>query len=126
MAVVKDVIQGRKFFTVEGGASVKKISKMLTDKKITNIPVVSEKGYLLGIVSEKDVIKSFSRTDFLHLKARDVMTAKVVFVKDSDALEKVAKIFSEKTLRKLPVVKHKKVIGIISREDIISSFMKYY
>ncbi len=126
MAVVKDVLKGRKFFTVTDSTPVKKIGKILTDKKITNIPVVSEKGYLSGIVSEKDIIKSFSRADFLHLKARDIMTAKVVFVKESDALEKVAKIFSEKILRRLPVVKHKKVIGVITRDDIISSFMKYY
>jgi CBS domain-containing protein len=126
MAAVKDIIKGKKFFTVKDSTPVKKIGKMLTDKKITNVPVVSDKGCLLGVVSEKDIIKSFSRPDFLRLKAKDIMTTKIVSVKDSDALEKVAKIFSEKTLRKLPVVKRKKIIGIITREDIISSFMKYY
>jgi predicted transcriptional regulator len=62
----------------------------------------------------------------LNLKAKDVMTTKITYVRESDALEKVAKIFSEKTLRKLPVIKRRKVIGIITRDDIISSFMKYY
>ena len=126
MTTVKDIIKGRKFFTVKNDAPVKKVSKVLTERKVTNIPVVDGKGYLQGVVSEKDIIKSFSKADFLNLKAKDIMTTKVIFVKDSDALEKVAKIFSEKSLRKLPVVKRKKVIGIISRDDIISRFMKYY
>ena len=126
MATVKDVIKGRKFFTVQNDTPVKKISKVLTDMKVSNIPVVDKKGYLLGVVSEKDIIKCFSKSDFLSLKAEDIMTTKIIYVKDSDALEKVAKIFSEKTLRKLPVIKRKKVIGIITRDDIISRFMKYY
>ena len=126
MATVKDVIKGRKFFTVQNDTPVKKISKVLTDMKVSNIPVVDKKGYLLGVVSEKDIIKCFSKSDFLSLKAEDIMTTKIIHVKDSDALEKVAKIFSEKNLRKLPVIKRKKVIGIITRDDIISRFMKYY
>ena len=126
MATVKDIIKGRKFFTVRNDTPVKKVSKVLTERKVTNIPVVDGKGYLQGVVSEKDIIKCFSKADFLSLKAKDIMTTKVISVKDSDALEKVAKIFSEKSLRKLPVVKRKKVIGIISRDDIISRFMKYY
>ena len=126
MATVKDVIKGRKFFTVQNDTPVKKISKVLTDMKVSNIPVVDKKGYLLGVVSEKDIIKWFSKSDFLSLKAEDIMTTKIIHVKDSDALEKVAKIFSEKNLRKLPVIKRKKVIGIITRDDIISRFMKYY
>lgn len=126
MAAVKELIKNRKFFTVTGGVPVKKIGKMLTDKKVTNIPVVNEKGHLLGVVSEKDIIRSFDKPNFLKLKARDIMTTKVIVVNDTDALEKVAKIFSEKTLRKLPVVSGKKVVGIITRDDIISCFMKYY
>ena len=126
MAIVKDIIKGRKFFTVKDDTPVKKVSKVLTEMKVTNIPVVDKRGYLLGVVSEKDIIKCFSKSDFLSLKAEDIMTTKIIHVKDSDALEKVAKIFSEKNLRKLPVIKRKKVIGIITRDDIISRFMKYY
>jgi len=126
MAIVKDIIKGRKFFTVKDDTPVKKVSKVLTEMKVTNIPVVDKRGYLLGVVSEKDIIKCFSKSNFLNLKAKDIMVTKVISVKDSDALEKVAKIFSEKTLRKLPVVKRKKVIGAITRNDIISRFMKYY
>jgi CBS domain-containing protein len=126
MAQVKDVIKSRKFSTAKEDMPLKKVAKILTDKKITNLPVIDAKGNLKGVISEKDIIRAFNENNFMKMKAKDAMTTKIISVKDTDALEKVAKIFSEKTLRKLPVLKRSKVIGIITREDIISSFMKYY
>ncbi len=64
MATVKDIIKGRKFFTVRNDTPVKKVSKVLTEMKVTNIPVVDEKGYLQGVVSEKDIIKCFLKLIF--------------------------------------------------------------
>jgi CBS domain-containing protein len=126
MAQVKDIIKSRKFAVAREEMSLKKVAKILTDKKVTNLPVIDAKGNLKGIISEKDIIGAFNRNNFMKMKAKDAMTTKIISVKDTDALEAVAKIFSEKTLRKLPVLKRSKVIGVITRDDIISSFMKYY
>lgn len=126
MAKVKDVIKGRKVVTVGLECSIKKAGKILIEKKFTNLPVVDSSGRLRGVVSEKDIIKSFNFDDTSKKKVKDIMTKKVVYVKENDALERVAKIFIDKQLRKLPVVKNDKVIGVITRDDIISSFMKYY
>ncbi|MCK5305652.1 MAG: CBS domain-containing protein [Candidatus Omnitrophica bacterium] len=126
MAKVKEIIAGRKCFAVDSKASVKKISKILTERKLTSLPVVDSRGKLVGVVSEKDIIKNFNSNKFLKMTAKDIMTKNVTCVKESDALEKVAKIFSDKSLRKLPVIKRGKLIGCITRDDVISSFMKYY
>lgn len=126
MAIVKDVIKNRKLIIVKLNTPIKEVIKILLEQKLTNVPVVDANNKLCGVVSEKDIITSFESSNLINKKAKDVMVKKITYVKESDALEKVAKIFTEKPLRKLPVVKKGKIIGVITRDDIISSFMKYY
>jgi len=105
---------------------VLKISKALTEKKINNVPVVDSKGKLVGIVSEKDILKAMESKKFMKMTAKDVMTKAVFSVKENDSLEYVAKIFTEKPYRRIPVTNKKKVVGVIARDDIIQSFMSDY
>ncbi|MBL7157955.1 MAG: CBS domain-containing protein [Candidatus Omnitrophica bacterium] len=122
---VRDVME-TKPVTVKTGESFKKLGKVLTEENLSNIAVVNEKGELAGIVSEQDVIKAMKTGDFMKKKARDIMTKCVISVKENDTLEVVAKIFTEKPFRRLPVVRNKKVVGSIQRDDIINTFMSSY
>ena len=125
MAYVRDVMR-RDAVLIKEKDNVQKISKLLTEHKISNAPVVNAANELLGIVSEKDIIKAMNVENFTQLTARDIMTKTVVTVKENDPLEYVAKIFTEKPYRKLPVLDGKKVIAIINRENIIENFMNNY
>ena len=125
MAYVRDVMR-RDVILIKEKDSVQKISKLLTENKISNAPVVNAANELLGIVSEKDIIKAMKAENFAKLTAKDIMTKEVVSVKENDPLEYVAKIFIDKPYRKLPVLDGKKVIAIINRENIIENFMNNY
>jgi len=125
MAYVRDIM--KKDIIAAGTEDlITEISKILTDKKMSNIPIVNQKGELVGVVSEQDIIKSMGREDFMKMTAKDIMTKDVLSVKENDCIEYVSKIFTEKPYRRLPVVRNKKVVGIITRDDIISSFMGHY
>ena len=125
MAYVRDVMR-RDAILIREKDNVQKISKLLTEYKISNAPVVNAANELLGIVSEKDIIKAMKEDDFSKFTARDIMTKGVVTVKENDPLEYVVKIFIDKPYRKLPVLDGKKVIAIINRENIIENFMNNY
>ena len=125
MTYVKDIMK-KKIIGVKLDDGIKHISKMLIEEKINNLPVTNDKDELIGIVSEKDIIKAMESKGFMKMTAQDIMTRKVISVKENDSLEYVAKIFIESPYRRLPVTRGGKVIGMIARDDIINSFMSDY
>lgn len=125
MAYVRDVMK-KDIITVKSNENLRKISKMLIQKKICNIPVVNEKNNLIGIVSEKDILRVMESKDFTRMTAKDAMTSEVTSVKEEDSLEYVSKIFIGQPYRHLPVTRNRKIVGIITRENIINSFMSDY
>jgi len=125
MPYVRDVME-REVIAAKIGESVQHISKVLTEKKISNMPVIDTSGRLIGVVSEQDIIRAMESEDFMKLTAKNIMTKTVYSVKENDPLEYVSKIFIEHPFRRLPVTRNKKVVGTVTREDIISSFMNDY
>lgn len=125
MAYVRDIMK-TDVITAKGDSPIPQISKVLTENNISNIPVKNDRDELIGIVSEQDIIRAMQSEDFMQMKVKDIMTRNVRSVKENDCLEYVSKIFLEHPYRRLPVTRNKKVVGIITREDIINSFMSHY
>lgn len=125
MAYVRDVMK-KEIIAAKIHDPVQHISKTLTGKGISNMPVINENGNLIGIISEQDIIRAMESEDFMKMAAKDIMTKNVLSAKENDSLEYVAKLFTEHPFRRLPVTRGKKVIGVITRDDIISSFMGNY
>jgi len=125
MAYVRDMMN-KNIAVAKTNDSIKRISRILRERNISNMPVVNSAGELVGIVSEQDIIRAMESEDFMKMTAKDIMTTSVLSVKENDHVEYVSKIFVERPYRRLPVTKNKKVIGIITREDIISNFMSDY
>ena len=123
--LVRDVMK-TKPVTVKTEEEFKKLGKILTEENLSNVAVVNKKGELVGVVSEQDIIKAMKQDGFMKKKAQDIMSKKIIFVKENDTLEVVAKIFTEKPFRRLPVVRNKKVVGSIERDNIINTFMSNY
>jgi CBS domain-containing protein len=125
MAYVRDVMR-KEFVAAKINESVQRISKILMEKKVSNVPVIDEHEELVGVVSEQDIIKAMGSENIAKMTAKDIMTKDVLSVKESDCLEYVSKIFVEKPYRRLPVTRDKKVVGVVTREDIINNFMSHY
>jgi len=125
MACVRDIMK-KEIIVAKISDRIQRISKILTEKKINNIPVINEKNELVGIVSEQDIIRIMGSENFMNMTAKDIMTKAVLSVKENDSLEYISKIFTERPFRRLPVIRAKKVVGVITREDIINNFMSDY
>ncbi len=122
-----DVVS-KKVVKVKKDTRIKAICKLLIQNKISGVSIVDDKGRLIGYVSERDVINGFQKdVDFLKQKAGDIMTKKVVSVTPDISLYDVAKIFTNKPFRNIPVVdKDKKVIGVIARKDVTDKLLRQY
>ena len=89
---------------------------------------MDDKKRLIGYVSERDIINAlYKNVNFLNEKACDIMTKKVISITPDMPLYDVAKIFTNKPFKNVPVVgKGKKVIGVIARKDVIDKLLGQY
>ncbi len=89
---------------------------MMAEYKIGGIPVVDDQGYLIGIVTNRDL--RFQRD--MNRKIEEVMTKENLVTTDqSTDLETAADILQEYKIEKLPVVdKNNKLIGLVTYKDI--------
>ncbi|MGF7139018.1 IMP dehydrogenase [Roseimarinus sediminis] len=102
--------------TVEKDKTVADVLGMMSTYKIGGIPVVDKDGYLVGIVTNRDL--RFER--HFDKKIEEVMTKEnLVTTNESTDLEKAADILQNYKIEKLPVVdKNNKLIGLVTYKDI--------
>ncbi|MDD3363983.1 MAG: CBS domain-containing protein [Syntrophomonas sp.] len=142
--MTKDVI------TVRQDEKVERVAQMLVENRISGIPVVDENHHVLGIVSEKDLmiraselkvpfyLTLFDSIIFLEnpirfnnnlkkytaLEVKDAMTKKVIVVEEDAPVSEVVNIMQKHEINRVPVVRHGKLIGIITRNDILKSLVE--
>jgi CBS domain-containing protein len=115
---------------VKKDTSINKAIAMLIKNNITGLPVVHEDMTLAGIISEKDILKFLSDLNLLSLiedlksssaKVEDCMT-KNVFSLDIDAdIVEICDCLVQNNFRRVPILSEGKLVGIISRKDIIAN-----
>lgn len=115
-------IMSKNVITVDPDMDVMKVVDLLTRKKITGAPVVDKSGKLIGVVSEKDTFKLILNGGFnqsIHSSVQDVMSKEVASVAPDDDVFKIANLFYRSNYRRLPVVEDGRVVGVVSRRDIL-------
>lgn len=118
--------------TVADDAPITTALRLLDTERITALPVLDRKGTLVGIVSEADLVGDADLiTDGVPIAAvrtsgklpvrrvSEVMTHLVVTVRPDDDLDTAIDLMRTTMMKSLPVVDHQKVVGMISRSDII-------
>ena len=87
---------------------------------IAGMPVV-EKGKLVGIVCQSDILKGLKTATMQDLTVKDVMETNVVSVSPTESVVVVARIVVEKHINRIPIVENESVVGIVTRGDIIKA-----
>jgi CBS domain-containing protein len=87
---------------------------------IAGMPVV-EKGKLVGIICQSDILKGLKTATMQDLTVKDVMETNVVFVSPTESVVVVARIMVEKLINRIPIVENDNVVGIVTRGDIIKA-----
>lgn len=105
--------------TVKKDTGIKEAIRLLVEHNITGLPVVSEGMDLLGIVTEKDVLRALYDTSVVRRTVADLMTSEISSFDENDELIKVYKSLMESNFRRVPVLSEGKLVGVISRRDLI-------
>ena len=118
VAIVKRAENGMIYdpVTIKRGSSVADALDLMSEYKIGGIPVVDDEGYLVGIVTNRDLRFEKDRSKRID----EVMTKKnIVTTNQTTDLEAAAQILQEYKIEKLPVVdKDNKLVGLITYKDI--------
>jgi CBS domain-containing protein len=97
---------------------------MLVDKDITGIPVVDDDMSLTGVITEKDVLRLLCDDPEESGNAEDYMSTQVVSFDQNDDLIAVCECLVNSHFRRVPIVSEGKLVGIISRRDIIKYILE--
>lgn len=112
--------KGRDVATTDPNATLAQAAQKLRLEGIGAL-VVMEDRQVIGIVSERDIVRSFAehRGEAAHIKVADVMTRDVIFCKPEDNLTRVLAIMTRRRVRHLPVLADGKLLGLVSIGDAV-------
>ena len=114
-------VMSRKITTVTEGVNIKHVMRLLAENKITGVPVVSEDMHLLGIITEKDILKALLYgKDVKSKTAGELMTTQLVTFEEDEDLMTIFKTLVEGSFRRVPILSNGRLTGIVSRRDIIN------
>jgi CBS domain-containing protein len=108
-------IMTRDIITVEPTMPVKKLAMTLIKNQISGAPVVGKNGKIVGIVSEMDIVAKKGKD------VRAIMSKKVISVAEDTPIEEIAQLMSKNRIQRLPVINRDKIVGIVSRADIVNA-----
>jgi CBS domain-containing protein len=123
--LVRDVLQskGHRIFTIDCEATVGEAVAKLVQNNIGSLPVVDHDKKLIGIFSERDVLRVIHNRgeNFARMPVCDVMTRDPVTCHLDDDVEEVMGLMSDRRIAKVPVVADTELIGIVSVGDVIKA-----
>ena len=137
-------IMTRPVFSVLPEASILEAANLMLRRHISGLPVVDAAGKLVGIVSEGDFIRRSeigtqrrrgrflklilgpgqAATDFVHergCKIAEIMTHDPVTVSEDTSLEAIVALMEKNKLKRLPVMRGEKLVGIVSRSNLLQA-----
>ena len=130
--------------TAKPTSSVKEVASLFLDRRISAVPVVDDRGKIVGIVSEGDLMhRSEAGTerqrswwllgftgnealaaDYIKAHARrvaDVMTKNVITASPETPLHEIAALLEKHSIKRVPIVSNGQLVGIVSRANLIQA-----
>src|SRR4051812_9407454 len=137
-------IMTRSVISVTPDTSIVEAANIMLKRHVSGLTVVDDTGKLVGVVSEGDFIRrseigtgrkrgrwlrfilgpARSATDFVHehgRKVSEVMTPSVVTIAEDIALAEIVDLMERNNVKRLPVVRGDKVVGIVSRANLLQA-----
>ncbi|HVC60710.1 MAG TPA: CBS domain-containing protein [Acetobacteraceae bacterium] len=143
-------IMTRNVVTARPSDTVARVARLLTDNAISAVPVCDDSGALLGMVSEGDLMRPFVNShvkrrawwlalladgndlapeflDYVRLdrhEVGDLMTKPVIAASETTSVTELAELMVGHRIKRLPIVRGEKLVGIVSRADVIRAIAR--
>jgi signal transduction histidine kinase len=113
--------KGNKVFAVGPDSPIRGAARFMATENIGSVLVTNAQGALLGIISERDIIRSLNETGsrVLDLRAGDLMSCDVTTCTPESSLADALAMMASHRIRHLPVVRDGELVGLISIRDVL-------
>jgi CBS domain-containing protein len=120
MSTIRQLLKDRETYTVDGSQSVLDVAKFMVERNIGAVPVL-ERGKLVGIFSERDIMKRVlaEGRDPKKLRVSEVMTAEPLTVTADESFENCMVLMKKHGFRHLPIIDGQKLAGLLSLRDLL-------
>ena len=119
--------KGPKVVTVQPEQTIRQALALLAEHNIGALVVVDREGRPVGILSERDIVRTAARDEAVFAKTVSVLMTKDVIVGlPTDDLESVGRTMTDRRIRHLPVVDQRRLVGIISIGDVVKAQRDQY
>jgi acetoin utilization protein AcuB len=117
--------------TLTADTSMHDAWKLIRDHRFRHVPVVNKEGRLIGILSDRTLLREASifekslEYDFEKVAVKDIMTQPVLTAHPHTEISYIAKIFINERIGAMPVIDDDhKILGILTRTDILRTIVK--
>jgi len=123
--------------TISEDESIAETHRYMQEQSVRHLPVLNKAGDMVGLVSESDLLKaqpsmatSLSMWEIHYLldrvKVKDVMIREVITTTEDCPIEDAAQLMLEHKISCLPVVRSRKLVGIITETDLFRVFLEMF
>ena len=123
MTVIRDIMSDQ-VVSVRSETTLAEAVEILTQLHVGSAPVVSAHGTLLGVISDQALIDVVFDAAARSASVSQYMTPDVQCVQPDDQLSRAAQLFALYSYRRLPVVENGKLVGIVSRRDLMNHSLR--
>lgn len=142
-------IMTREVVTAFADSSLRHVAKLMAEHRISGLPVIDTAGHLIGLVTQNDLLNWSEEPgerqswwlnllaegqeispEYLDLlrsereKVHNVMNKNVISIPEDMLLGDIAKLLAKHKIKRVPVVRDGKLVGVVSRSDLISAFAR--
>ena len=123
IVLIEDIIKQKTgtVFTMESSLTIEDAIHLMVQKETTGVIVV-EDDRPVGIFTEKDVVLFYARSNhrpFSEVFLKDAMTQKLIVARPEDGIDTSISLMIKAGIKHLPVVKGKRIIGILNFCDLV-------
>jgi len=123
MPAVKDIM-AKEVVTIETSNTVFEAAELMSSKGVSCLIVVI-KGFPVGIITERDIVRRIvAKRSSLDVKVTEVMTKTLITIDPETSLKDAARVMSNNKIRRLPVLKNNKLVGIVAASDFVRNVGK--
>lgn len=113
--------KGRDVVTVKPDDTVGQVAQILHEKGIGAALVCDAAGKILGVISERDIVRGVSRFQghCTRKLARELMTSPVITCDPQTSIDRIMEMMTNRRIRHVPVLKDGKLAGLVSIGDVV-------
>jgi CBS domain-containing protein len=121
MLVARDIMNPN-IASLGENATVEEAIDLLVARELSGVPVLDEFGHVRGIITEFALLEIAYDKTLRLCPVAALMTKDVITVQEDETLNRIADLFILHRIQRLPVVRNGKLVGMISRRDLLRAF----